>query len=77
MGPLSLTPGKAKPDRQRPAGGATLYPYIIIPDMLFSGIIFAWFPVALAQYVVPAADGSDGWQDAFEKAKSMFRQSRS
>jgi hypothetical protein len=45
--------------------------------MLFSGIILTWLPVALAQYIVPAADGSDGWQDAFEKAKGILRQFRS
>jgi hypothetical protein len=45
--------------------------------MLFSGIILTWLPVALAQYVVPAADGSDGWQDAFEKAKGMSHGVRS
>jgi len=45
--------------------------------MLFSGIILTWLPIALAQYVVPAADGSDGWQDAFGKAKGMSDRLRS
>ena len=78
---LAETPGRAKPDRLRLAGGVGLSPYIAtcryvigsldIADMLLSSVVFALLPVALAQYVVPAADGSDGWQDAFVKAKGM------
>jgi hypothetical protein len=37
--------------------------------MLIQSILLAGLPIAVAQYIVPAADGSDGWQDAFVKAK--------
>jgi hypothetical protein len=37
--------------------------------MRFQGILALTLPLALAGYVVPAADGSDGWIDAFKKAK--------
>lgn len=40
--------------------------------MLFPSAIIAGASVALAQYVIPAADGSDGWQDAFGKAKGAW-----
>jgi hypothetical protein len=41
--------------------------------MIFNGAILALLPLAFAQYVIPAADGSDGWNDAFQKAKGVYQ----
>lgn len=37
--------------------------------MLLKSVLLLGLPLALAEYVIPAADGSDGWQDAYQKAR--------
>lgn len=42
-------------------------------EMVSLSIALALLPLALANtYVTPFADGSDGWQDAFDKAKGTY-----